>query len=59
MSYMGMPKKCPITGGMATGIKIDCLGCAFYVDQEKQCRIISTDNNLRLLLSLLQKQQKL
>lgn len=56
--FIEMPKKCPITGGMATGIKIDCPGCAFYIDQEKQCRIIPTDNNIRLLLALLQKQQQ-
>lgn len=56
MPYIEMPKRCPITGGMATGLKIDCHGCAFYIDQEKQCRIISTDNNLRRLLALLQKQ---
>lgn len=56
MPYIEMPKRCPITGGMATGLKIDCHGCAFYIDQEKQYRIISTDNNLRRLLALLQKQ---
>lgn len=56
--FIEMPKKCPITGGMATGIKIDCPGCAFYIDQEKQCRIISTDNNIKFPLALLQKQQQ-
>lgn len=50
MPYIEMPKRCPITGGMATGLKIDCHGCAFYIDQEKQCRIISTDNNCSAII---------
>lgn len=55
---MEFPTKCPLTGGKVGRIFNDCSNCTFYLKSEKQCRIISIDNNLKTLLSIIQSQQK-
>jgi hypothetical protein len=55
---MEFPTKCPLTGGKVGRIFNDCANCTFYLKSEKQCRIISIDNNLKTLLSIIQSQQK-
>lgn len=55
---MDMPTKCPFTGGSVSTYRNECGNCTFYIPSEKQCRIISIDNNLKRLLSIIQNQQK-
>lgn len=53
-----MPTKCPLTGGTVSIYKNDCGSCTFYIPDEKKCRIISIDENLKKLLAIIQHQQK-
>lgn len=55
---VNMPTKCPLTGVSVGKYINNCSSCTFFSEADQQCRIISIDNNLKTLLSILQHQQK-